>query len=123
MFDWSQAIAVPTIVDVTFEMRCNFTSPLLRGSLRYATPGVPTISNIDYDPAARELRLNVLNLEDEVRMTLDAAERGPVRVAGDEAVLSLVDLGPGRHVVWITSSGSFGETNGVPAFFDVGPQP
>lgn len=123
VFDWSQAIAVPTIVDVAFELRCNFTSPLLRGSVRYATQGVPIISNIDYDPAARELRLRVLNLEDDVRMTLDAAERGPVRVSGDEAVLSLVDLGPGRHVVWITSLGSFGESNGVPAFFDVEPQP
>ncbi len=123
VFDWSQAIAVPTVVDVAFDVRCNFTSPLLRGSIRYATPGVPVISNIDYDPAARELRLTVLNLDGEIRMTLDAAERGPVRVTGDEAVLSLVDLEPGRHVVWIDASDSFGESNGIPAFFDVGPQP
>jgi len=88
---------------VRFDMRCNFVSPPLHGTLAYLAPAVPVITRVVFEEGSRELRVEGRNLSPRLKLHVDGQKLGPLTTSQDALVLGNFDLLPGMHAIYLAT--------------------
>jgi len=92
---------------VKFDMRCDFDSPPLHGTLEYLATPLPVIDRIVFQSATRQLRIEGRNLSSELSIYIDEQAFDPSSASEDVMVLDRFDLLPGLHAIYVGRGDTF----------------
>ena len=92
---------------VRFDMRCNFNSPPLHGTLEYLATPLPVIDRIVFQSATRQLRIEVRNMSSVLNIYIDEQVFDPTAANAGELVLDRFDLLPGVHSIYVGTGDTF----------------
>lgn len=92
---------------VKFDMRCNFNSPPLHGSLEYLATPLPVIDRIVFQSATRQLRIEGRNMSSALKIYIDEQVFDPSSASAGVLVLDRFDLLPGLHSIYVGTGDTF----------------
>lgn len=92
---------------VKFDMRCNFNSPPLHGTLEYLATPLPVIDRIAFQSATRQLRIEGRNMSSVLKIYIDEQAFDPSSANAGVLVLDRFDLLPGLHSIYAGTGNTF----------------